>query len=146
MAAGNAGWRLLRREIIRASAEHVPVDFATSENSILDGVPRVEIRWSGRPRPAFRTCGTGGVGVAVLVAVSAALLGHRSMLELAEATGVAVLSFFGWALLRRAITGVERLVLLDHVWLALICVCFLRFLSSLCEKSDAGKQNKSVRT
>jgi hypothetical protein len=109
VAAGNSGWSLLRREIIRASAEHAPVDFGTIVNSILDAIPRVEIRWSGRPRPAFRTCGTVGFGVAVLVAISAALLGHRSMVALAEAIGVAVLSFFGWAHLRRAITGVQRL-------------------------------------
>jgi hypothetical protein len=90
-------------------------------NAVLDAIPRVEIRWSGRPRPAFRTCGTVGFGVAVLVAVSAAWLGNRSLVSLAEAIGVAVLSFFGWALLRRAITGYERLVLLEHVWIALLC-------------------------
>ena len=129
--ARHGAWRLLKREVIRASEAHAPVDFATLLNALLDAIPRVEIRWSGRPRPAFRTCGTVGFGVAVLVAVSAAMLGNRSMLALAEATGVAVLSFFGWAYLRRAITGVERLVLLEHVWLALLCVVVTLWLQGL---------------
>lgn len=125
MATERSGWRLLRRVIIRASEDHAAVDVAAILNASFDVIPRVEVRWSGRPQPAFRTCGTVGFGVAVVVAVSAAWLGGRSMPALAEAIGVAALSFFGWALLRRAITGVEQLVLLEHVWIALLSVAFL---------------------
>lgn len=131
MAARHTGWWLLRREIIRASEEHAAVDVATILNSIFDAIPRIEIRWSGRPQPAFRTCGTVGFGVAVMVAVSAALLGNRAIPALAEAIGVAVLSFFTWALLRRAITGRERLVLLEHVWIALLSVAVILELQGL---------------
>jgi hypothetical protein len=116
------GWRLLRRVVIRAAEDHAAVDVAAMLNLVFDVIPRVEVRWSGRPQPAFRTCGTVGFGAAVVVAVSAAWLGGRSMPALAQAIGVAVLSFFAWALLRRAITGVERLVLLEHVWIALLSV------------------------
>jgi hypothetical protein len=98
------------------------VDLAALLNVFLDTLPRVEIRWSGRPRPAFRTCGTIGFGVAVIVAIFSAVAGHRSLLALAESIGIAVLSFFAWARGRRALTGVENLVLLEHVWFALLCV------------------------
>ena len=131
MATQRARWRLLQRVIIQASEDHAAVDVAAILNATLDAIPRVEIRWSGRPQPAFRTCGTVGFGVAVIVAVSAAWLGGRSMSALAQAIGVAVLSFFAWALLRRAITGVERLVLLEHVWLALLSVALMLRLQHL---------------
>src|SRR3954468_19980813 len=100
MAAQRGGWRLLRRVIIRASEDHAAIDVAAILNAAFDVLPRVEVRWSGRPPPAFRTCGTRGFGGGAGVAVSAAWLGGRSRPALAQAIGVAVLSFFGWALLR----------------------------------------------
>lgn len=131
MPAGQAARLLLRRELIRASQDHAAVDLGTVLNVIFDALPRTEIRWSGRPKPAFRTCGTIGFAMALIVAVSAALLGNRSMPALAVAVGVAVLSFFAWARLRRAITGVEKLVLLEHVWIALLTVAATLALAGL---------------
>ena len=44
----------------------------------------------------------------------------RSALALAAVSGTSALSFYAYARLRKAITGVEELVLLEHVWVALL--------------------------
>lgn len=91
----------------------------TALNRLLDAVPRVEFRFGGRPLPAFRVCGTAGFYAALLVSTGAALIVGRPLAPLVVAIAAAVASFFGWALLRSAITRRESLVLLEHLWLAL---------------------------
>lgn len=114
--------RLLRRVLIEASEQHAAVDAASVINAILDAIPRTRVRWSGRTQPAFRVCGAVGLAMGLAAALAAALFGRRSLAALGLATGVAMLSFFAWARLRRAVTKTERLVLLEHVWVALAAV------------------------
>jgi hypothetical protein len=118
--AGATGWSLLRRSVIRASEEHAAVDVASLLNVFLDAVPRIEIRSTGAPGPAFRTAGLAGFSAGLFAAIAAALAGSRPMDGLAIAIAIAVVSFFLWAHIRRAIAGVECLVLIEHVWVALL--------------------------
>ncbi len=88
-------------------------------NEFFDGIPR--LRWGvlSRRAPAFRTCGVIGYYVALVPVLSLGRLSGRSLLALAGGCVVCALSFFGYALLRRALTGREQFVSLEHVWLAL---------------------------
>lgn len=88
-------------------------------NSMLDELPRTRVGTLGREAPAFRTCGVAGFYVAVVVLFGAGLMTGRSLPVLAIIMLVSGLSFFAYTYLRRWITGVERLVLLEHVWFAL---------------------------
>ncbi|MCC6539681.1 MAG: prolipoprotein diacylglyceryl transferase [Bryobacterales bacterium] len=114
--------RLLRLAVIEASEQHAAVDVASVINVLLDAIPRTRFYWSGRPQPAFRVCGAVGLAVGLAVALAAGLLGRRSLAALGLAAGAAMLSFFAWARLRRAVMKKERLVLLEHVWVALAAV------------------------
>jgi prolipoprotein diacylglyceryltransferase len=87
-------------------------------NQWLDRLPRTRVGLGGREAPAFRTCGIAGYYAAVILTMGAGLVGGRSLLALAGVSAVCALSFFVWALARRAVTGHEELVLLEHVWFA----------------------------
>lgn len=91
-------------------------------NAWLDTLPRATFGRYTQPVPAFRTCGIIGFYGAVLTLMAAGLVTGRSLLVLAGVATVAGLSFFSWAFLRRAVTGHESLVLLEHVWFAETCV------------------------
>lgn len=93
-----------------------------SFNAFLDTLPRATFGRYTRPVPAFRTCGVVGFYAAVLVAFAVGLIGRRSPLVLALVCLVAAASFYGWAYLRRRLSGTEALVLLEHVWVAEGCV------------------------
>lgn len=87
-------------------------------NMWFDRIPHVWFDVGGRRVPAFRSLGIIGFHVALLVAILASL---RTGIPLATVLGlsaVAGLSFFGWCLLRRAVTGHESLVLMEYVWVA----------------------------
>ena len=90
-------------------------------NRWLDRLPRTRVGFGGREAPAFRTCGIAGYHVGVILVMGAGLAGGRSLLALAGVCAVCALSFFAWALARRAVAGYEELVLLEHVWFAEIC-------------------------
>ena len=90
-------------------------------NRWLDRLPRTRVGLGGREAPAFRTCGITGFYVGVILTLAAGFLGGRSLLALAGVLAVCALSFFAWALARRAFTGYEELVLLEHVWFAEAC-------------------------
>jgi hypothetical protein len=80
------------------------------------------VRLGGRRVPLFRSIGIAGYYAAVLVAlVAGARTGVHpiAVLGISAASGV---SFFLWGLVRRAITGGESLVLIEHVWVAGIAV------------------------
>jgi hypothetical protein len=91
-------------------------------NAWLDTLPRSTFGRYTRPVPAFRTCGIVGFYGAVVVTFGVGLAGGGSPLVLALVALVAGGSFFAWALLRRRVTGTEKLVLLEHVWIAEACV------------------------
>lgn len=91
-------------------------------NQLLDTLPRTRLGTHAREVPAFRTCGVAGFYVAVAVALAGGLLSGRSLPVVAVLCLVCALSFFAYTYLRRAVTGGEKLVLLEHVWFAEICV------------------------
>ena len=91
-------------------------------NATLDALPRATLGRYTRPVPAFRTCGIVGFYGAVLTLMAVGLVTGRSLVVLAGLATIAGLSFFAWAFIRRAITGYESLVLLEHVWFAEACV------------------------
>ncbi len=96
-------------------------------NQVLDRLPRTTLHVGARTVPAFRSLGVVGFHLAVLTAL---LTGYRAgvpALDAAALSAVAGASFFGWGLLRRALTGHEALVLLEHVWVALGAVALLRW-------------------
>jgi hypothetical protein len=88
-------------------------------NALLDGLPRAGVFHNGRELPAYRAIGTAGFYAALMVAVGAALATGRSVAAIAALSCACAATFFGWACVRRWIAGRERLVLLEHVWLAL---------------------------
>jgi Prolipoprotein diacylglyceryl transferase len=90
-------------------------------NELFDCIPRTRLYVLGRETPAFRTTGVAGFYAAVLLVLGLGPLAGRSLLAMVTASGVCGLSFFGYALLRKALTGREELVLLEHVWVALLC-------------------------
>ena len=90
-------------------------------NQLLDTLPRTRLGTHARQVPAFRTCGVTGFYVAVAVALAGGLLTGRSLPGVAVLCMVCGLSFFAYTYLRRAVTGAEQLVLLEHVWFAEAC-------------------------
>ncbi|WP_224242392.1 prolipoprotein diacylglyceryl transferase family protein [Hyalangium gracile] len=92
-----------------------------SLNRFLDSLPRTRFGRGSTEVPVHRTCGIVGYYVAVITTLGAGLIAGRSLLVLAVLSGVCALSFFIYTWLRRAITGHEELVLLEHVWFALAC-------------------------
>src|SRR5205814_4043000 len=84
----------------------------------LDTLPRAVV---GYGAPAFRTCGVVGLYLALVTLLAGGLLAGRSLVVVAALAAVCCGSFFGYALLRRRLTGAENLVLLEHVWIALAC-------------------------
>ena len=70
----------------------------------------------------FRSAAIVGYHIALLVAVAAGFRSGVNPVAVLGLSGAAALSFFVWALLRRAVTGRETLVLLEHVWVAGVAV------------------------
>lgn len=97
-------------------------------NRWLDSLPRLWFDVGGRRVPAFRSLGIIGYHLAVLVLVATGLRTGVPLLTTLAVGGVAALSFFGWGLLRRAVTRRETLVLLEYVWVAYACVGLLAWL------------------
>jgi hypothetical protein len=91
-------------------------------NEALDHLPRTRFGRATREVPAFRTCGIAGFYAAIVVAFGGGLLAGVPPLVVATVCLTSGLSFFAWALLRRRLTGSEKLVLLEHVWVAEACV------------------------
>lgn len=88
-------------------------------NAWLDTLPRVWFDVGTRRVPAFRSLGVLGYHVAVVVLILTALRTGVSLgVALIVAAIAAALGFFGWALVRRAITKHETLVVMEHVWIA----------------------------
>jgi hypothetical protein len=87
---------------------------------LLDAIPRTRVGVLGREAPAFRTAGVCGYYLALLAVLLAGPLAGRSLFALVGASSVCAFSFFGYALLRKSLTGREQLVLLEHVWVALL--------------------------
>jgi hypothetical protein len=75
-------------------------------------------RLGGRRVPLFRSAGIAGYYTALLAALVAGFRGGVNPVAVLGLSATAALSFFGWALLRRLVTGRETLVLLEHVWVA----------------------------
>jgi prolipoprotein diacylglyceryl transferase len=96
--------------------EHSLLDGA---NRLLDTLPRPYFTRGGRRVSVFLTCGVTGFYIAVVVLLAAGLATGRSLLVLALLALSSGLSFFAYTWLRRALTGAEELVLLEHVWFAL---------------------------
>ncbi|MFZ5446314.1 MAG: prolipoprotein diacylglyceryl transferase family protein [Myxococcota bacterium] len=90
-------------------------------NAFLDGLPRTQFFTHFQPAPAFRSLGVGGYYLAAFVTFLTGLVAGKSPLMLAGLSAVCALSFFVWALARKRLTGREELVLLEHVWFALLC-------------------------
>jgi Prolipoprotein diacylglyceryl transferase len=85
----------------------------------LDRLPRAHVGRGSRATPAYRACGVVGAYAGVAVLVAAGLLGGRPLGALGVAALAAATTFFIWAFMRRAVTRTERLVLVEHLWLAL---------------------------
>lgn len=88
-------------------------------NRVLDRLPRDTLHLGARTVPAFRSMGVLGFHLAVLTAVLTAIRAGVPVLEAFGISATAGASFFAFGLLRRALTGRETLVLLEHVWVAL---------------------------
>jgi len=88
-------------------------------NRVLDRLPRDTLHLGARTVPAFRSIGILGFHLAVLAAVLTAIRAGVPVLEAVGISATAGASFFAFGLLRRAMTGRENLVLLEHVWVAL---------------------------
>ncbi|WP_437656669.1 prolipoprotein diacylglyceryl transferase family protein [Sorangium sp. So ce1182] len=94
------------------------LDSGSLINHLLDALPRPRLFRGSCARPAFRSLGVAGYHAALVATLGTGLLAGRSALVLAAIAAVCAASFFCWAYLRRAITGRETLVLLEHVWIA----------------------------
>jgi hypothetical protein len=83
-------------------------------NTCLDRMAWPEVRIFHRPRSAFRVCGYTGLVLAVLLAMT--LVVHRGLAPwvMAAVVLVAVLTFFGLALITKIVVGEERLVYYHH--------------------------------
>lgn len=90
-------------------------------NAKFDRLPRVVFGRHAREVPAFRSLGIAGYYLALVVMVGVSVLRAGSLLVALAVSAACALSFFGWALIRRAVTGRETLVLLEHVWIAEAC-------------------------
>lgn len=93
-------------------------------NTWFDALPRETIWASGRGVPALRAMGVLGFHAAVALLVVGAVRLDR---PLSAAFGAAVncaAGFFLWALVRRWLFHLEKLVLLEHAWFAMASVAF----------------------
>src|SRR3954452_18859783 len=115
------GLRAGRCDRDRQAARREPGSVTNDLNTLLDRLPRTRTGRLGREAPTFRTCGVAGFYGALVALLAAGLIRELSLLSLAVVALVCAASFFGWALLRRKLTGRETLVLLEHVWIALGC-------------------------
>jgi hypothetical protein len=88
---------------------------------VFDCIPRLTIHCGGRSVPAFRAAGVSGFYVSLVISAGATLASGLSLAAFVSAVAGAVASFFLYIVVRRAITGRETLVLLEQVWLGLIC-------------------------
>src|SRR5262245_35393870 len=95
---------------------------AEAVNALLDTMPRRTVPIGPRELPAFRSIGIAGYHVALLAALLAGLRAGVPLLDVLGLSATAAVSFFAWALVRRAIVGRETLVLLEHTWAALVAV------------------------
>src|SRR5687767_6390348 len=89
-------------------------------NRILDELPLTGF-FTAQSAPAFRSCGVAGFYVALLTTIAGALIARRPLHVVALLALTCGVSFYGYALLRKRITGRECLVLLEHVWVAVGC-------------------------
>src|SRR5262245_10171536 len=90
-------------------------------NEWLDSLPRTRFGARTREVPAFRSVGVVGFYLALLVTTGTGLATGRSPVILAVVSIACGLSFFAWALLRRAVTRREAYSLFEQVWFALVC-------------------------
>src|SRR5690606_24032358 len=97
-------------------------DLTATINAWCDGVPRTWLFRGARMSPAFRGCGAAALCAASIVAAGGALRARVSLSILALLIGAGVASFFALAFVRRALTRREELVLLEHLWLALLAI------------------------
>lgn len=102
-----------------ADAGATPESGVESLNAWFDRVPRMSVTVGHRTIPAFRSTGIMGYQVAFVAALLTAIRTDVPLVVAVGLSATAALSFFGWAILRRAVTGVEYLVLLEHVWVAI---------------------------
>ena len=100
-------------------------------NTWFDRIPHVWFDVGGRRVPAFRSLGIIGFHVALLVAILASLRTGMALATVLGLSAVAGLSFFGWGLLRRAVTGHESLVLMEYVWVAYGAVALFAWASGI---------------
>jgi hypothetical protein len=82
------------------------------------GTDPAVLRLGGRRVPLFRSIGIAGYYGALLLALVAGIRADVHPIVVFGLSGAAAASFFLWGLARRAITGRESLVLLEHVWVA----------------------------
>jgi prolipoprotein diacylglyceryltransferase len=87
-------------------------------NALLDRLPCTTIQLGSRTLPAFRSAGIVGFYAAVLTAITTALIAGSSPIGAVGVAIVAALSFFAYAFARRFVSGTERLVAFEHVWVA----------------------------
>ena len=97
-----------------------PQWWAVDLNAWFDRLPRLYLDVGTRRVPAFRSLGLVGYQLAVVVAVLAGLLNGTPLITTLGVAAVSCLSFFGWAVARRAMARRETLVLLEYVWVALV--------------------------
>lgn len=88
-------------------------------NAFFDALPRARVQEHHEPWPAFLALGVAGYYVALGVTVLTGLWAGLSLVVLLAVAGACAVSFFVYALARKAVTGRESLVLLEHVWFAL---------------------------
>jgi hypothetical protein len=104
--------------VVTSDGDGHPVDL----NAWFDRLPTTTFDVGARRVPAFRSLGIVGFHVALVTAVLAGMRTGTPLVTTLGLSAVAGLSFFAWGHLRRAVTGVERLVLVEYVWVALACV------------------------
>lgn len=91
-------------------------------NAWLDRLPRTLLGRGGRLVPSYRTLGIVGYYLALVTVLGGGLVRGLSLLAAAGVAAVSGLSFFLYAWARKAATGKEEIVLLEHVWFAIAVV------------------------
>jgi hypothetical protein len=95
---------------------------AEALNAWLDRLPRTRLGLGGRLVPTYRTLGVVGYYAALATVLGGGLVRGLSLLVVAGVAAVSGLSFFLYAWARKAATGKEEIVLLEHVWFAFALV------------------------
>lgn len=90
-------------------------------NAGFDALPCTRFYSLVHSVPAFRSCGWLGFYLAFILELSVGVMGGRAVPVLVLLGLVSGASFFVYAHLRRWLTRREELVLLEHVWFALLC-------------------------